>query len=151
MTAPATSHATTTPTITGVSHIDLSVSDLERSERFYCDLLGATRVLEGRSDQHHFASRYVLHPASLLIIGLVQHDEPGAPTFDERRPGLDHLAFNVASRDELDRWQAHVAEHAIPHSAIAEEDLWDVLVVRDPDNIQLEFFYMKPEAATLLV
>jgi hypothetical protein len=39
---------------------------------------------------------------------------------------------------------------AIEHTPIAESAMWDVLVVRDPDNIQLEFFYMKPEAATLL-
>ena len=29
--------------------------------------------------------------------------------------------------------------------------MWDVLVLRDPDNIQLEFFFMKPAAAELLV
>jgi hypothetical protein len=66
------------------------------------------------------------------------------------RVGLDHLSFNVASRSELDAWQDRVAERAIEHTPIAESAMWDVLVVRDPDNIQLEFFYMKPEAATLL-
>ena len=28
--------------------------------------------------------------------------------------------------------------------------MWDVLVFRDPDGIQLELFYMKPSAAALL-
>lgn len=138
------------PTITGVSHIDLSVTDLDRSEAFYTELLGARRLLDGRNDDHHVTARYIVHPDSLLIIGLIQHDEPTTPAFDEHQIGLDHLSFNVASREELDRWKSRLEERSIPHSDIAEQDMWDVLVLRDPDNIQLEFFYTKPEAAALL-
>lgn len=140
----------TTPTITGVSHIDLSVSDLDRSEDFYLKLLGARRLLEGRSDDHHVTSRYVVHPESMLIIGLVQHDEPATASFDEHHIGLDHLSLNVASREELDAWKARLDDLGISHSDIAEQEMWDVLVLRDPDNIQLEFFYTKPAAAALL-
>ena len=138
------------PTITGISHIDLSVTDLDASETFYTDLLGATRVLEGRNDDHHFSARYLLHPESLLILGLVQHDGTDGTRFDEHHVGLDHLSFNVETRDELDAWRDKLDEDGVGHSGIAEADMWDVLVVRDPDNIQLEFFYMKPEAAALL-
>ena len=137
------------PSITGISHIDLTVTDLDRSERFYADLLGMTQLLDGRSDHNHLSSRYLVHPASMLILGLVQHDEPSGE-FDERRAGLDHLSFNVATRSELDDWSESLEARGIPHSPIAEEDMWDVLVLRDPDNIQLEFFYMKPAAAELL-
>ncbi len=138
------------PSITGVSHIDLTVTDLERSAGWYTDLFGLSRILEGRNDDHHFASCYLLHPDSLLIIGLVQHDGDGAGRFDERRTGLDHLSFNVATRDELDEWQQRLAERAVEHSPIAEGEMWDVLVARDPDGIQLEFFVTKPAAAALL-
>ncbi len=138
------------PTITGVSHIDLSVTDLARSEAFYADLLGATKILEGRSDDNRLSSCYLLHPDSLLILGLVQHDEPIGEDFDEHGIGLDHLSFNVASRDELDAWLAELDARGITHSGISEGDMWDVLVLRDPDNIQLEFFYMKPAAAALV-
>lgn len=141
--------ATTSPTITGISHIDLAVVDLDRSEAFYTDLLGMSRVLEGRNDDHAFASRYLVHADSLTIIGLVRHDATEG-TFDERHVGLDHLSFNVASRQELDAWLALLDERAVPHSGISESELWDVLVLRDPDNIQIEFFYMKPAAASLL-
>jgi len=137
------------PTILGISHIDLSVSDLDRSEKFYTEMFSMSRVLDGRNDEHHFASRYVLHPASMLVIGLVQHEEP-AGEFNERQTGLDHLSFSVADRDQLDRWAQRLDENGIPHSGIAEQEMWDVLVLRDPDNIQLEFMYMKPEAASLL-
>ena len=137
-------------TITGISHIDLTVTDLDRSEAWYSELLDMKRVLDGRNDAQHFDARYLVHPDTMLILGLVQHDGTNGAPFDEHRVGLDHLSLNVASRSELDAWQERVAERAIRYTPIVESDMWDVLVVRDPDNIQLEFFYMKPEAATLL-
>jgi catechol-2,3-dioxygenase len=138
------------PTITGVSHIDLSVTDLDRSEQWYSELFSMQKVLDGRNDDQHFDSRYLVHPDSMLIIGLVVHDEAASKEFDEHAVGLDHLSLNVASREELDAWQQHLAARNIAHSPIAEGELWDVLVLRDPDNIQLELFYMKPAAGALL-
>ena len=142
------------PTITGLSHIDLTVTDLDRSEAWYTDLFGLQRVLDGRNDDHHFASRYLLHPESLLIIGLVAHDpaadRPADDGVDEHRIGLDHLSLNVASAEELAAWRDRLVERGIDHSPIAESDRWDVLVFRDPDHIQLELFHMKPAAASLL-
>lgn len=138
------------PTITGVSHIDLSVTDLDRSEAWYTELLDLKRVLDGRNDDHQFSSRYLFHPDSWLILGLVQHDTAPDSGFSEHRVGLDHLAFNVGSSDELAAWETRLSDRGIEHSPITEGDLWDVLVFRDPDNIQLELFYMKPEAGALL-
>jgi hypothetical protein len=70
--------------------------------------------------------------------------------FDERRVGLDHLSFDVESRTQLDGWMARLVELDIPHSGISDEPMWDVLVFRDPDNVQLEFIYVKPAATELL-
>lgn len=138
------------PTITGVSHIDLTVTDLDRSEAFYAELFEMKRVLDGRNDDHHFRSRYLLHPESLLIIGLVAHDATADGSFDERRVGLDHLSLNVADAEELNAWRERLDERGIDHSPIAAGEMWDVLVFRDPDGIQLELFHMKPAAGSLL-
>ena len=137
------------PAISGVSHVDLTVSDVDASERWYAQLFGAVRVLEGRNDTHHFQSRYLLEPSSLLLLGLVQHDTTTAPSFDEHRVGLDHLAFNVDTRDGLDAWMAHIDDLGVDYD-LNEGDLWDVVVLRDPDNIQLEFFLMKADPATFI-
>ncbi|MCP3988640.1 MAG: VOC family protein [Actinomycetia bacterium] len=139
------------PSITGVSHIDLTVSDLDSSEHWYCDLFGFRKVVDGGSDDHGFSSRYLIHPETWLIIGLVSHyDHEPSEAFDEHRIGLDHLSFNVESHDELVAWADRLDQKGIDYSPIAESVLWDVLVFRDPDNIQLELFYMKPEAGALL-
>ncbi len=138
------------PSITGISHVDLSVTDLEASDAWYRELLGAVPLFGGRSDEHGLDVRYIIEPRSGVVIGLEQHDaNPGTP-FDERRVGLDHLAFNVASRQELDDWLARLDELGIAHSGITEEEPWDVLVFRDPDNIQLELFFLKADPADLL-
>ena len=138
------------PTFTGVSHIDLTVTDLDRSERFYTELFGLQRLFENRNDEHRFTSRVLIHPESLLVIGLVQHDRQPDGPFDERRCGLDHLSLNVADREGLDEWVARLEEREIPYSPVVEAEMWDVLVFRDPDNIQLEFFFTKPAAAALV-
>ncbi len=138
------------PSITGISHVDLSVTDIEASETWYRELLGAVPLFGGRSDDHDLEVRYILEPSSNVVIGLEQHDANQGGAFDERRVGLDHLAFNVGSREELDAWLGRLGELGITHSGITEQDPWDVLVFRDPDNIQLEFFFLKADPASLL-
>jgi glyoxylase I family protein len=138
------------PSITGISHVDLSVTDLEASEAWYRELLGAVPLFGGRNEPHGLDVRYLMEPTSGVVIGLEQHDaNPGTP-FDERRVGLDHLAFNVGSRGELDAWVVRLEELGIAHAGITEEEPWDVLVFRDPDNIQLELFFLKADPATLI-
>jgi glyoxylase I family protein len=47
----------------------------------------------------------------------------------------------VATRDELDQWLKHLRAHAVPNCGItdcSEPFPYAVLVLRDPDHIQLE-------------
>lgn len=138
------------PAITGISHVDLSVTDLEASVAWYTELLGMVPLFGGRNEDFAYDVQYLIEPRSGVILGFEQHDQnPGTP-FDERRVGLDHLSFNVESRELLDAWRARLDERGVPHSGITEEDNWDVLVLRDPDNIQLEFILLKLDADSIL-
>ncbi len=138
------------PSITGISHVDLSVTDLEASDAWYRELLGMIPLFGGRNEDRGYDVRYIMEPASGVVIGLEQHDaNPGTP-FDERRVGLDHLSFNVADRGQLDGWLARLDERGVPHSGITEEEQWDVLVLRDPDNIQLEFILLKLDPSSII-
>jgi glyoxylase I family protein len=138
------------PRITGISHVDLSVTDLEASIAWYRELFGMAQLFAGRNDEYGYDVCYVIERGSGVVMGFEQHDANTGSRFDERRVGLDHLSFAVESRDELDGWLRRLDERSIPHSGITEEQLWDVLVFRDPDNVQLELIYVKPEAAELL-
>ena len=138
------------PRIAGVSHVDLSVTDLATSTAWYQELLGMVELFGHRNDERGYEVKYFIEPNSGVVMGFEQHDaNPGSP-FDERRVGLDHLSWAVESREELDAWLARLNERGIPHSGIAEQDMWDVLVFRDPDNVQLALIYFKPAASTLI-
>jgi catechol 2,3-dioxygenase-like lactoylglutathione lyase family enzyme len=135
------------PEFTGVSHIELTVRDVDRSATWYEQILGLLRLGEfpeyrtpgvsARVDQ-------VMHRATGLTIGLIQHELGEESEFSEFRVGLDHLAFAVESRDELERWVEHLDDHGVPHSAIHDMPYGWVVVLRDPDNIQLELFAVAP-------
>ena len=125
-----------------IAHLDLSVSDVARSARWYERVLG---MRELRRVEFPNRTMVVLHHApSGLVIGLNQHrDQPDGP-FDERRIGLDHVGFAVAHREELDAWQARLRKLNVEHSPIGEVEAGAALVFRDPDNIQLEFWWPRP-------
>ena len=126
----------------GISHLDLSVSDAEASAAWYQRVLGLDRMR--RSDLPGRTMIVLLHRPSGLIIGLNQHDDMPEGRFDERRCGLDHVGFAVSERAELDVWQARLAELEVEHSPVADVDSGAALVFRDPDNIQLEMWWVRP-------
>ena len=138
------------PAITGISHVDLSVTDLASSISWYTQLLDMVPLFGGRNDERGYDAQYLMEPNSGVVIGLEQHDANPGTAFDERRVGLDHLSFNVDSREQLDAWLARLDELGVPHSGITEEENWDVLVLRDPDNVQLEFILVKLDASSII-
>ena len=124
--------------ITGGHHVAFTVRDAEGSAAWYADLLGMQVVLQDDADEVRF--RVLAHPDSGWIIGVRQY--PGHPDgpFDEMRTGLDHLAFGVSSRGELEAWEGELERRGITFTPITETPIGSVVVFRDPDNIQLEFW-----------
>jgi glyoxylase I family protein len=126
------------PDLKGLSHIDLTVSDCERSVAWWEGVLGFVTV--GNSRGATFETRSLIHPSG-IVVTLMRHDETVASSkFDERRIGLDHIGFQVEDRDELHRWIQHLETHGVAHSGVVDIGWGPTVVFRDPDNIQLEFF-----------
>ena len=126
------------PQTEGVSHTALTVTDLQASVDWYKRLFDATVLWEEHDDPAH---EFVLLFAPPLAIGLHTHAKtPAGDAFDERRVGLDHISFQVPDRAGLEAWEQRLDELDIAHSPITEAPYGTVLVFRDPDNIQLEFF-----------
>jgi glyoxylase I family protein len=127
------------PKTMGVHHLRLTVTDLEQSIRFYTEILG-------------FELRMRFGPTSVLLhdgttaLGLnTPWHEISAEErrFDEARVGLDHVGFRVASPDDVRRAAEHLDTMGIPHSGVKPGRMPDSVLVafRDPDNIQLEYYY----------
>ncbi|MGB6059579.1 MAG: VOC family protein [Microthrixaceae bacterium] len=127
---------------TRVAHVDLTVSDLDASAQWYCDALGLRNLHRGEVDGR--ITVVLLHKDTGLIIGLNQHAVTKIGVFDERIVGLDHIGFGVDTREELDKWEQRLDELGIEHSPIADTPVGSALVFRDPDNIQLEFWWTRP-------
>jgi len=127
----------------GIHHLGLSVTNVERSARWYQDVLGFHEVsrLGGRADMSRRIN--LCHDGLGVHLGLVAHRGAGWFRFDETMPGLDHLSFAVADRAELEQWCRRLFERGVDHSPIADARSIPgavVVVFRDPDNIQLELF-----------
>lgn len=129
--------------IVGIHHLGLTVSDVERSARWYEDVLGFARVDSLGDATTERRKVFLRHAGFDIRLGLVEHRSSSKDRFDETETGLDHLAFEVPTRDDLERWASRLQELGVAFSPIAASHSIPgaaVLVFRDPDNIQLELF-----------
>lgn len=126
-----------TPAMPAIAHVAVTVSDLEASEAWYSRLFDAAPVL----DEDTGPFRHIVYSIGGTLLGL--HGFPdlkSTDAFDERRPGLDHIAFGCASRDELVQWTERLDELGIQHGGVVDAGYGSGLSFRDPDNIALELF-----------
>ena len=133
----------------GIHHVDLAVADVERSLSFYLGLLGPLGwVEEVRYPTYRGTEEvvYLKEPATWTRLGLRPADG-GAHRYYE--VGLEHLAFEVDSRDEVDaaheRCVADGAEIHHPPEMDSDIDGYYAFFVFDPDGMRIEVFAW-PEA-----
>jgi catechol-2,3-dioxygenase len=128
---------TDTSTFPAIGHVAVTVSDLERSEAWYTKVLGVAPVL----DEDTGPFRHIVYLLGGTLLGL--HGFPDLATteaFDERRPGLDHIAFVCGGRADLEAWEKRLDELGVAHGGIIDAHYGSGLSFRDPDNIALELF-----------
>lgn len=126
------------PDFPPITHVAVTVTDLDRSAAWYERLLGTGPALD--EDAGGFYHKvYALAGGTLLGLHLHPDGETGE-TFRATRPGLDHLAFGCASRDELVGWESRLDELGIPHGGVVDAHYGSGLSFKDPDGTALEFF-----------
>jgi len=136
---------------TGVHHVDLVVSSIERSLPFYRDLLaplgyhGISEV-EGERGETIY---YLWGPGT--SIGLRQAQTQTAEPYDRYAIGLHHVAFEATSRaavDERTRWLGEAgAEIESGPQEYAYQLGYYALFFYDPDGIKLEIVHIPRHAA----
>ena len=134
----------TTPTVTGLHHLGLSVRDIAASEAWYNEVLGLVRAF---AEPHATGDGYAVvmtRPGTGLFVGLDHHPDADRQMFSPRRTGLDHLALQVDSREAIDEWVRYLDEVGVEHETLFEstEPVPHALVLlRDPDGIPIELFW----------
>lgn len=129
----------------GIQHVDLCVSDVERSLAFYLELL---RPLGLREDIRIESYRGTEEVVYLLFgeqnLGLRPADGGEHHYYGV---GIEHLAFEVDTREEVDaayeRAQALGARIHYPPEEDENLDGYYALFVFDPDGIRIEVFCAK--------
>jgi len=108
-----------------ITHLNLDVADLERSERFYGSDLGLPVSRETAATLRVRTSTF------LLVLA------PGTPQMG----GSFHFGFRVASRQDVDDWFARFEERAV---RIVELPLQRGSVyvgrITDPDGYPIEIY-----------
>jgi len=124
--------------LTRLQHLVLWVSNVERSVRFYCDVLGfevktrypnaAFLKIPGSPDDHH--------------LGLFE--QSGLPRPDEGVARMYHSAWEVADITDLVRARRRLTEAgALVGSSNHGVSL--SLYAKDPDGLEFEVFWTVPE------
>ena len=126
------------PEFPAVHHVALSVTDLDASQAWYEQLVGAPPAMSMADGP--FERRVFALPGGMLL-GLTRHEgaRPGE-RFDPARVGLDHVGFACADRVEVAAWQNHLDQIGVVHGGIVEADYGWALSFTDPDGNALEFF-----------
>ena len=132
------------PQITGIAHVEMSVTDLDRSVEWYCRLLGANDVWRGANEKGGYKACAIVEPVTRTVLAFTEHKTVKHVAFSHLTPGLDHLSFRVADRAAIEAWAAWMDEIGVAHDPVDDNGLSLGLNLRDPDGIALEFYYLLP-------
>ena len=130
----------------GIHHVDLAVTDVERSLAFYLDLLGPL----GWAEQVRYPTYRGTEEVVYLARGEIRDGGLGLRPADGGTHryyniGIEHFAFEVDRREEVDEAHARcVASGAnihFPPEEDRDEPGYYAFFVFDPDGIRVEVFY----------
>ena len=130
------------PDFTRAHHLSLTVRDRRASSDWYQRALGFAFVKDfDISDSEAGIPRILLlHQTSGVLLSLCEHQDRTGDSFDPLRTGLDHVAFEVTGRAELELWLEHLDSLGIEHSPVRELGHASFVSLEDPDGVQIELW-----------
>jgi catechol 2,3-dioxygenase-like lactoylglutathione lyase family enzyme len=124
--------------MTGLSHVQLLVSDVRASAEWYTAALGL-EPYAGSVEAGYVALRH--RGAEVVVVLTARPGSVGGGYVDGAASGretLDHLAFAVSDAVALRAWADHLTEVGLHHPGVVLENGNPSLQLRDPDGIAIE-------------
>jgi catechol 2,3-dioxygenase len=122
-----------------IGHVHLKVSDIERSLRFYRDVLGFEEMAR-YGDQAVFISAGGYHHH----IGLNTWESKGGSPPPPGTTGLYHVAIRYPSRQALANALKAVVEAGVPLSGASDHGVSEAIYLKDPDSNGIELYRDRP-------
>jgi catechol 2,3-dioxygenase len=124
---------------TSIGHVHLKVSDLDRSVRFYTDVLGfEVTARMGKSAAFLAAGGYHHH------IGLNTWESAGGSPPPRGSTGLYHFAILMPNRKELARTLSRLIEKKWEIEGASDHGVSESIYLRDPDGNGIEIYADRP-------
>jgi catechol 2,3-dioxygenase len=119
-----------------LGHVVVKVRNLERSKKFYQEVIGLDLMGEVPEFRIAFlaSNRRDHHELGLLEVG------EDAPAAEFRQPGLMHVAFRVPSYDALRAKYAELKAHGVQVNATTDHGVALGVYFPDPDGNEIEFY-----------
>ena len=139
------------PTLAGVHHLKLPVTDLPRAREWYLSRLGYRVVMEF-VEQGRLMGYAMAHPNG---------GPPLALRLDPERAraaaGFDYFAIGVPDKDAIDQLAARLTELGEQHAGVHWASIgWILPELHDPDGHEVRFYTLQhhtesePGAATVI-
>jgi catechol 2,3-dioxygenase len=125
-----------------IGHVHLKVSDVERSLRFWRDILGL-QVMQRMGDQAVFLSAGGYHHH----IALNTWESAGGSPPGFGTTGLYHVALLYPDRAALARALKRLVEAGWPLEGASDHGVSEALYLRDPDGNGVELYHDRDPAA----
>ncbi len=118
-----------------LGHANIRVRDLERSERFYTEVLGL-HVTHRRGSTAFLSAKEHSHELAIRAIG---NDAPGpAP---DAQIGTNHFAWQMETFDDLQAMYRHLKGKGVPIDRVRDNCFSVGVYFNDPDGNGIEVYY----------
>ncbi len=126
----------------GVNHLAMATGDMDKTIRFWRDLLGM-RLVAGLGQpgyRHYF---FEISPSDMIAFFEWEGVEPmikkehGRPV--SGRFGFDHVSFGVEEEEDLWNLKAKLEAAGFPVSEVIDHGFIHSIYAYDPNNIPIEF------------